>query len=86
MEDSTLMCIGNRHFMILGNHNSENRETLKCDILTGQRNSVGHSGISGGQVAYHIRVREKVCPENIGIRTRDPVKSDVPTRKSSIDV
>jgi hypothetical protein len=46
----------------------------------------GHSGISGGQVVYHIGVREKVSPGNIGIRIRDPARSDVPTRKPSIGV
>jgi hypothetical protein len=37
-------------------------------------------------VVYHIGVREKVSPENIGIRIRDPARSDVPTRKPSIGV
>jgi hypothetical protein len=46
----------------------------------------GHSGISGGQVAYCIGVREKVSPENFGIRIHDPMKSEVLTRKSSIGV
>jgi hypothetical protein len=65
-----------------------NRKTPKCDIPTGQRNSVGHSGISGGQVARLIgfEVREKISPENFGIRIRDPAKSKVPTGKSSIGV
>jgi hypothetical protein len=37
-------------------------------------------------VAYHIGVREKVSPKNFGIRIRDPAKSEVPTRRSSIGV
>jgi hypothetical protein len=31
-------------------------------------------------VAYHIGVREKVSPKNLGIRIRDPAMSEVPTR------
>jgi hypothetical protein len=35
VEESTLTCIGNRRFVILGNHSSGNRETPKRDFPTG---------------------------------------------------
>jgi hypothetical protein len=46
----------------------------------------GHSGVIGGQVAYCIGVREKVSPENFGIRIRDPAKSEILIREPSIGV
>jgi hypothetical protein len=35
VEESTLTCIGDRRFVILGNHSSGNRETPKHDFPTG---------------------------------------------------
>jgi hypothetical protein len=32
VEESTLTCIGDQRFVILGNHSSGNRETLKQDF------------------------------------------------------
>jgi hypothetical protein len=36
------------------------------------------TGVSGGQVAYHIGDREKESPESIDIRIRDPANSEIP--------
>jgi hypothetical protein len=33
--------------------------------------------VSGIQVAYHIRDREKVSPESFGIKIRDPANSEI---------
>jgi hypothetical protein len=44
MEETTLTCIGDRRFVILGNHSSGNRETPKHDFPTAKR--VGHGEVS----------------------------------------
>jgi hypothetical protein len=79
VEDSTLTCIGNERFMILGNHSSRNRKTPKHDFSTGKKSRPRRSR-RGGQVVYCIEVQKKVIPKNLGIRIRDPMKSEVPTR------
>jgi hypothetical protein len=39
---------------------------------------VGHSRISGGQVAHRIGIREKESPETFGFRICDLAKPEIP--------
>jgi hypothetical protein len=39
-----------------------------------------HKSQSGRQVAHCIGVRGKESPEHLGIRIRDPTKSDIPMK------
>jgi hypothetical protein len=44
------------------------------------QDSVGHSRISGGQVAYHIGDREKESLEPIDIKIHNPANSEISIR------
>jgi hypothetical protein len=83
MGESTLTCVGNRRFVILGDHSSGNCKILKHKFPMGTKSGPQGSW-RGGQVAYHIGVQKKVIPENFGTRTRETAKSDHPIIKGDL--